>query len=394
MTGNTPLKLISMSEINAEEVQWLWYPYIPLGKLTIIQGDPGEGKTSFILAVIAALTRGEPLPEYERAAEPMNVIYQTAEDGLADTIKPRLESAGADCTRVLVIDEGKRELTLCDARLEEAIRRTGAKLIVLDPLQAYLGSDVDMHRANEVRPVLKRLSMMAERTQCAVILIGHMNKAQGLKSGYRGLGSIDFRASARSVLIVGRLKSGDTLRIVAQDKNSLAPEGSSIAFELHPECESIVEPQEEGGESEGGEDVEEQTGAGTDVRSRLDVRFGLQPVEKDLNRLPQGTDAGGHGIFRNKNIVLFPLSRRDERDVPLGLQMGSPFCVDIGTICIEPAVCDRCAVQIDLLCSPQVAETGFADLYGAGNGKLMRPQLGKNMQLDAVVPQVFRGISC
>ena len=394
MTENTPLKLISMSEINAEEVQWLWYPYIPLGKLTIIQGDPGEGKTSFILAVIAALTRGEPLPECERAAEPMNVIYQTAEDGLADTIKPRLESAGADCTRVLVIDEGKRELTLCDARLEEAIRRTGAKLIVLDPLQAYLGSNVDMHRANEVRPVLKRLSLMAERTQCAVILIGHMNKAQGLKSGYRGLGSIDFRASARSVLIVGRLKSGDTLRIVAQDKNSLAPEGSSIAFELHPECESIVEPQEEGGESEGGEDVEEQTGAGTDVRSRLDVRFGLQPVEKDLDRLPQGTDAGGHGIFGNKNIVLFPLSRRDERDVPLGLQMGSPFCVDIGTICVEPAVCDRCAVQIDLLCSPQVAETGFADLYGAGDGKLMRAQLGKNVQLDAVIPQVFRGISC
>ena len=187
MTGNTPLKLISMSEINAEEVQWLWYPYIPLGKLTILQGDPGEGKTSFILAVIAALTRGDPLPECERAAEPMNVIYQTAEGGLADTIKPRLESAGADCTRVLVIDEGKRELTLCDARLEEAICRTGAKLIVLDPLQAYLGSDVDMHRANEVRPVLKRLSLMAERTQCAVILIGHMNKAQGLKSGYRGL---------------------------------------------------------------------------------------------------------------------------------------------------------------------------------------------------------------
>ena len=165
MTGNTPLKLISMSEINAEEVQWLWYPYIPLGKLTIIQGDPGEGKTSFILAVIAALTRGDPLPECERAAEPMNVIYQTAEDGLADTIKPRLERAGADCTRVLVIDVGKRELTLCDARLEEAIRRTAAKLIVLDPLQAYLGSDVDMHRANEVRPVLKRLSVMAERTR-------------------------------------------------------------------------------------------------------------------------------------------------------------------------------------------------------------------------------------
>ena len=124
------LKLISMEDVQAEEVQWLWYPYIPLGKLTIVQGDPGEGKTTFVLAVVAA---------------------------------------------------------------------------------------------------------MAERAGCAVILIGHMNKAQGLKSGYRGLGSIDFRAAARSVLVVGRLKDDPTVRIVAQDKNSLAPEGKSIAFQLDGE---------------------------------------------------------------------------------------------------------------------------------------------------------------
>ena len=243
------LKLISMAAIETEQIQWLWYPYIPVGKITIIQGDPGEGKTSFVLAVIASLTKGELLPECDSAAEPMNVIYQTAEDGLADTVKPRLETAGADCSRVLVIDESCRELTLCDERLEQAIRETGAKLIVLDPMQAYLGNGVDMHRANEVRPVMKRIAAMAERTQCAVILIGHMNKAQGLKSGYRGLGSIDFRASARSVLLVGRLKSGDTVRVVAQDKNSLAPEGSSIAFDLNPQhgfqwkglCDATVE---------------------------------------------------------------------------------------------------------------------------------------------------------
>ena len=197
MTGNTPLKLISMSEINAEEVQWLWYPYIPLGKLTILQGDPGEGKTSFILAVIAALTRGDPLPECERAAEPMNVIYQTAEDGLADTIKPRLESAGADCTRVLVIDEGKRGLTLCDARLEEAIRRTAAKADRTRPAAGVPRKRCGHAPCERGTPALKRLSLMAERTQCAVILIGHMNKAQGLKSGYRGLGSIDFRISQK-----------------------------------------------------------------------------------------------------------------------------------------------------------------------------------------------------
>lgn len=94
---------------------------------------------------------------------------------------------------MLVIDESQRELTLCDYRLELAISRTGAGLVVLDPIQAYLGDGVDMHRANEVRPVLKRVAAMAERTGCAVILIGHMNKAQGLKAGYRGLGSIDFR---------------------------------------------------------------------------------------------------------------------------------------------------------------------------------------------------------
>ena len=112
------------------------------------------------------------------------------------------------------------------------ISRTGAGLVVLDPIQAYLGDGVDMHRANEVRPVLKRVAAMAERTGCAVILIGHMNKAQGLKAGYRGLGSIDFRAAARSVLVVGRLKEDPTVRIVAQDKNSLAPEGRSVAFQL------------------------------------------------------------------------------------------------------------------------------------------------------------------
>ena len=227
------LKLIRMSEVHAEEVQWLWYPYIPLGKLTIVQGDPGEGKTTFVLSVISSLTRGVPLPECSGAESSMNVIYQTAEDGLADTIKPRLDAMGADCSRVFVIDESRKDLSLMDERLEKAIRKTGAQLIVLDPLQAYLGRDVDMHRANEIRPIMKRVAAMAEQNNCAVILIGHMNKAQGLKSGYRGLGSIDFRAAARSILLIGRTKDEPTIRIVAQDKNSLAPEGRSMAFELN-----------------------------------------------------------------------------------------------------------------------------------------------------------------
>lgn len=228
------LELIRMSDIQPEEVQWLWYPYIPLGKLTVIQGDPGEGKTTFVLAMIAALTKGEALPERE-PLDPVNILYQTAEDGLADNIRPRLDALGADCSRVLVIDESKRELSLSDERIRQAMEETGAKLLVLDPLQAYLGAEVDMHRANEVRPILKRLGAVAEQMGCAVILIRHLNKMQGQKSGHRGMGSVDFQAAARSVLLVGRTKEDPQLRIVVPDKSSLAPEGESIAFALDPE---------------------------------------------------------------------------------------------------------------------------------------------------------------
>ncbi len=179
------LKLLTMSDIPAEEVRWLWYPYLPRGKITIIQGDPGEGKTTFVLALASLLTRGLPAPGNTESQPPMNIIYQTAEDGLADTVKPRLTALGADCSRVLVIDESERELTLSDRRLAQAIQETGAGLLVLDPIQAYLGDGVDMHRANEVRPIFKRLGQLAEQTGCAIVLVGHMNKMQGGKKRER-----------------------------------------------------------------------------------------------------------------------------------------------------------------------------------------------------------------
>jgi len=226
--------LIRMSDIQEQPIDWLWHPYIPCGKITIVQGDPGEGKTTFILRLAALLTRGGPLP-FAAALPPMSVIYQTAEDGLADTIKPRLLEAGADCGRVLVIDESAQALSMSDERLAVAVQKTGAKLIILDPLQAYLGADVDMHRANEIRPVMKRLGDVAEQSGCAVVLIGHMNKGSGAKAAYRGLGSIDFQAAARSVLVVGRLREQPEVRVVAHAKSSLAPEGQSLAFELNPE---------------------------------------------------------------------------------------------------------------------------------------------------------------
>lgn len=229
------VKLISMDTIPIEAVKWLLYPFIPLGKITILQGDPGEGKTTLALQIIAALTTGKPVWEGAPLMEPVNVIYQTAEDGLADTIKPRLVAAGADCARVMVIDDSDRVLTLDDDRLEQAIEQTGARLVVLDPIQGYIGASVDMHRANEIRPLMYRIAKLAEKYGCAILLIGHMNKNSGEKSSYRGLGSIDFQAAARSVLVVGRIKDDPTLRVVCPAKSSLAPEGGAVAFRLDPE---------------------------------------------------------------------------------------------------------------------------------------------------------------
>lgn len=235
MDKNTELRLIKMSDVEPTKVEWLWYPYIPYGKVTIIQGDPGEGKTTLILNLAALLSKGEKLPEINEKSEPINIIYQTAEDGLSDTVKPRLIASNADDDKITVIDESKIELSLTDERLEQAIIETKAKLVILDPLQAYIGANVDMHRANEIRPVMKHLAEVAQRQQCAVVLIGHLNKEMGMKSSYRGLGSIDIPASARSVLLVGRIKDNPTIRVMAQIKSSLAPEGEPIAFELNKE---------------------------------------------------------------------------------------------------------------------------------------------------------------
>ena len=230
---NVELKLIHMEDVVSKEVEWLWYPYIPYGKITIIEGDPGEGKTTLVLKLAAALSRGLPLPcDDDKEYEPIHIIYQTAEDGIEDTIKPRLEKAGADCSMIRVIDETDKELSMTDDRLEQAIIETKARVIILDPIQAYIGATVDMHRANEIRPVLKHLGIIAEKHNCAIILIGHMNKASGSKSTYRGLGSIDIQATARSVLLVARLRDKPNIRIMAHDKSSLAPAGDAIGFEM------------------------------------------------------------------------------------------------------------------------------------------------------------------
>lgn len=232
MQEKTELILRNYDDIEAEEVQWLWYPYIPFGKLTILQGDPGCGKTMVALDLVARLSSGTPMPFTDKIFKPIDIIYQTAEDGPEDTIKPRLIAAGADCSRIVLIEEKGSPVSFGDSRLEEAIKATQAKLLILDPLSAFIGNDVNLNHAIDVRKAFRPLYEMADRTKCAVLIISHTNKMKGISSLYRTNGSIDVAGAVRSILAVGKRKNEKTERILVQVKNNLEQVGPSLVYEL------------------------------------------------------------------------------------------------------------------------------------------------------------------
>ena len=153
--NNIPAKLeiIKASEITPKEVRWLWYPYIPFGKVTLLQGDPGDGKSKLMLSLAALLSKGAPLPfaDEDESGEPMTVIYQTTEDDADDTVVPRFNSAGGDGDRLIFIKEDEKSLTFGDDRIREAVEKYHAKLLILDPMSSYIGGDCSMNNANETR---------------------------------------------------------------------------------------------------------------------------------------------------------------------------------------------------------------------------------------------------
>lgn len=221
------------SKVRSEPVRWLWYPYIACGKITLLQGDPGDGKSTMMIQLISEISKGGKSPDGVSLGLAKRVIYQCSEDGLADTIKPRLEKSGADCSNIAFINEEVYEgLTLDDERIRQAIIAFRPALVVIDPIQAYLGSDSDLQMAGKARRLMRRLGMWATVYDCAIVLIGHLNKREGTKGLYRSLGSIDVVAAARSVLQVDRAEDDPDIRIVRQIKNSLAPAGGDIKFQI------------------------------------------------------------------------------------------------------------------------------------------------------------------
>jgi len=223
--------LVNMSTVGVETVNWLWWPYIPLAKLTLLEGDPGVGKSWVSLAIATAISLGKGLLGMEMR-EPARVLIATAEDGLGDTIRPRLNDMKADVNQIDaikdVLDFSNSGLTI----LEGYIKQVKPALVVIDPLVAYIGARVDMHRANETRAILATLANMAERNGCAILAIRHLTKGGTMKPIYRGQGSIDFAAACRSMLMAGCDPENEQKRGIVHIKSNLAPKGKAIGFEL------------------------------------------------------------------------------------------------------------------------------------------------------------------
>lgn len=231
--GQDKLNVKYYKEIKCKAVDWLWYPYIPYGKLTIIQGDPGQGKSTLALNLAAIVSTGSNIPLTHTPINKNTVVYQNSEDGIEDTICPRLKSYGADLDKIAYIDETDIILAMDDERLDQVLEETGARLMILDPIQAYFKENTDMNRASGIRPIMNKLAKLALKHNCAIILIGHLSKAKGMNELYRGLGSIDITASARSVLLVSTMKENPKERIMAHIKSNLAPLGNSVVFRIN-----------------------------------------------------------------------------------------------------------------------------------------------------------------
>ena len=239
--GREPV-LINMGDVKPVDVSYVWPPYIPAGKLTSIDGDPCVGKSMLALMLAATVSIGGFLPGPDgvpdQKVEPGQVLYMTAEDGLADTIRPRLDKMGADPNKIYILKAWKKgdkegSITLNDVDvIRGALDQIQPDLLIVDPLQGFLGAGVDMFRSNETRPVLAKLGALAEEYDTTIILIRHLTKHTG-KAIYRGQGSIDFSAAVRSVIMLADLDGDGREKGLAHKKHNLSERGKNLKFVIN-----------------------------------------------------------------------------------------------------------------------------------------------------------------
>lgn len=220
-----------LADVEPEEVDWLWKPYLPIGKLSMIEGDPGLGKSWITLAIATHVANGKGIPCIE-PCEPEPVLLMSCEDGLGDTIKPRLLSLGADDTNIFA----PQSLFVFDkegvGKLSSLVLEVAPRLIIIDPLVAYMGGKIDMNRANETRQLMAELASIAETYSCAILMLRHLTKSASDKAIYRGIGSIDITGACRSVLLVGAHAHDRSKRALIQTKCNIAEMGPAQGYAI------------------------------------------------------------------------------------------------------------------------------------------------------------------
>lgn len=219
-------------EIQEKEVEWVWYPYIPKGKFVFIIGDPGSGKTFFATYLASVISRGTMFYNSIETNEESIVLLQNGEDGKEDTIKNRLKTLNAKYENILYLDETEKLITLKDIDIiKELLVSKRPSMMIFDPATLYVGKKVDMNSANDVRSLLNPLVPILEEYQCTMVLVLHMNKGAN-KAMYKALGSIDFMAIARSVIMITNNPNASKERLLIHVKSSLAEKGDTLAFTI------------------------------------------------------------------------------------------------------------------------------------------------------------------
>ncbi|MCI0702876.1 MAG: AAA family ATPase [Planctomycetia bacterium] len=239
MSEATPLPLPARacSEIAPASIQWLWKPWLARGKLSILDGDPGTGKSFFTIDLAARISRAGPLPDGQLLERPLSTLLMSAEDDAADTIRPRAGAAGADLARVIVAaspgtSDPLPQFPDCIPELSRIIYEHGAELLVIDPMMSFFPPRVCTNSDQRVRQALGPLTALASETGCAILLVRHLSKTSGPSAVYRGSGSIGIVGAARTGLLLSRHPDDPDLRVLAMTKTNVGPLARSLGFRL------------------------------------------------------------------------------------------------------------------------------------------------------------------
>ena len=240
-TVNERVSLVCMSDIEEEDVEWLYPPYVPRGKVTICTAYPGAGKTYLMCYMAACVSTGRQFfNQIPYRDNPGRVIYLTAEDGIGDTIKKRLRICGADMMNIATVLDNKTQLMFDSPEIEDFMKNYRPDLMIFDPFQAYIGAEIDMNAPNRTREKLGYISELAEKYKVAVVLICHFNKNGKGDAITRVLGSTDIMGICRSYIALGPVPGEDDMKFMSHEKSSLDKRGKTILFEINPDKGGIV----------------------------------------------------------------------------------------------------------------------------------------------------------